>query len=172
MSTPELPSSKRLESESSPPPSPVKDIFERLSQNESIKICQHLSDEETMPATDPVIVTEYRHDTLLALRDHCADGAVLPAFLLGVVSATSDELALHITTAVANGQGEVISPRLISGLKAGEAMHVVTNVAIMVHATLATNILASGGGNLVDVHHMVSHTCMPPNDIELTTITH
>ena len=56
MSAPDLPS-----------PESVKNIFERLSENESNTICEYLSDEETMAAIDPVIVMDYRHDTLVAL---------------------------------------------------------------------------------------------------------
>ena len=85
---------------------------------------------------------------------------------------TSDALALAITTAMANSRGVVVSSRLISGLSAGDATHVCTNVTAMVRITLAADILASGGGNLVDLHHLVScnHNPKPPNDIVLTTI--
>lgn len=171
--TPDLPSLKRVESES-PPPSPVKNIFERLSENESTKICECLSATDTVADIDPVIVMDYRHDALLALRNHYAGGAALPAFLLGVVPCpvTSDALALAITTAVANGRGVVVSPRLISGLSAGDAANVCTDVTVMVRITLAADILTSGGGNFVDLRHMVSRNRMPLNDIVLTTITH
>ena len=169
--TPDLPSLKRVESES-PPPSPVKNIFERLSENETTKICECLSAMDTVADIDPVIVMDYRHNALLALRNHYAGGAALPAFLLGVVPVTSDALALAITTAVANGRGVVVSPRLISGLSAGDAANVCTDVTVMVRITLAADILAAGGGNFVDLRHMVSRNRMPPNDIVLTTITH
>mmetsp|Transcript_11919 Transcript_11919/g.33031 ORF Transcript_11919/g.33031 Transcript_11919/m.33031 type:complete len:94 (+) Transcript_11919:154-435(+) len=65
---------------------------------------------------------EYPHDVLLALRNHYAGGTVvLPAFLPGVVPLTSDDLALVITKAAANGRCVVVSPRLISGLSTGDA---------------------------------------------------
>ena len=171
--TPDLPALKRVESDS-PPPSTVKNILERLSEHESTKLCECLSATDTVADMDPVIVMDYRHDALLALRNHYAAGAgaALPAFLLGVVPVTSDALALAITTAVANGRGVVVSPRLISGLSAGDAANVCTDVTVMVRITLAADILASGGGNFVDLRHMVSRNRMPPNDIVLTTITH
>ena len=169
--TPDLPSLKLVESES-PLPSPVKNIFERLSENESTKICEFLSATDTVADVDPAIVMDYRHDALLALRNYYAGGAALPAFLLGVVPDTSDALALAVTTAVANGRGVVVSPRLISGLSAGDAANVCTDVTVMVRITLAADILAAGVGNFVDLRHMVSRNHMPPNDIVLTTITH
>lgn len=81
-------------------------------------------------------------------------------------------MALAITTAVAKGRGVVVSPRLISGLSAGDAANVCTDMTVMVRITLEADILATAGGNFVDLRHMVSSSRMPPNDIVLTTITH
>lgn len=110
----QLPSLAPAES-SSPPPTPVKKLSEHLTEDESRSICDCLSAPETAAETDPVIVMDYRGNALTALRNHYAAVAVLPAFLLGVVPATEDALASAITTAVVNGRGVVVSPRLISG---------------------------------------------------------
>lgn len=172
----DLPKLKGLDSATSPPSTTknsVEDFWQKLEPDEQSKIIERLSCEDTLADLDPVIIMDYRNDSLQSLHVHLTGLAVgdLPAFLGGAMPESAAVLASAITTEVANNQGVVVSSRVITQLNSFQGGVCLANATTMVNTTLRHFVVASGAGVLVDVRHLVSHNREPPNDIGMNTLT-
>ena len=147
---------------------------ESLTVDEKKLIIESLKDASTAADLDPVIVFDFIGPSIDALLVHLGTLGlgVLPAFLGGVMPANRADLEASIIHHIRGGRG-ILTGRIVSGLTAGDAYLIGTNIGVFYTATLRPLVAAAAGvPNLLEVRHLVSQNRQPPNDIRMTTSLH
>ena len=149
-------------------------LLERHSQSRFARISQH-----QRPLLRPILSSSWTTVKIRSTILASITGMLAPQHSqvpCGIVPATDEDLALATTTAavsqgVSSGGGVVVSSRLISGLKAGEAGKVIHDVTRMVCVMVAPDIAAAEQrSHRADLLQMASCKNMSLNGIDFLTI--